>query len=374
MSNNAANKRKALFYHFSDHLLFLKNNGLLGNINLKYDRTYICPICLEQFSVNDLDSNSPNMLTLEHAPPEVAGGHGVALTCKRCNSNSGREIDYHLTERLKEIDSRRLLPNTSIKGKITSGNITVQGNIDVDDNGVMKMTHSEKNNHVAKLLNFVDTVDPLHNPLIHIEFDKIKTDPTKLQIGLLKNAYILMFSKFGYSFILDGVYNIIREQIQYPNKNILPTNYWLNESFLLQEHEGIHICTTPTVESIFCVFPLISVARVHRYSVNLPIPYSSPMALVTNLKGLGAGTELKFSLLNNKHDFLFNLKNIISLNNWFLNVRLSKINNNDKLNIASSVHRILRPIQNWEYIYAKAEVIQPQYRPVFSIDIPQELG
>lgn len=372
MSNSTANKRKALFYHFSDHLLYLKANGYLTNVYLKYERTYICPICLDQFSLDDLNPNSPNMLTLEHAPPEAAGGHGVALTCKRCNSNSGREIDFHLTERLIEADSRAFLPNTSIKGKVTSDNITVQGNVNIDRHGIITMTHSDKNNHVTKLLNFVDNVSPSANPLIRIEFDKIKTDARKHKIVLLKNAYILAFAKFGYSFILGGTYDIIRQQILYPSKDLYPTNFWLNEPFLLQEHEGINICTTPIVESIFCVFPLITSARVHRYSVNLPIPLSSPTEMISNLRQLGAGNELKFILIGKK-DFLFDINNIDAFHKWFLDVRLSKINLQDRLNIAASVHRIMKPIQMWEYIYTKKEVQIPDFRPIFSVEVPKIL-
>lgn len=65
-----------LFYRFAEHLNLLKANGFLPGITLKYDLTYICPMCLGQFAIADLEVSSPNMLTLEHAPPESVGGKG----------------------------------------------------------------------------------------------------------------------------------------------------------------------------------------------------------------------------------------------------------------------------------------------------------
>ena len=56
--------REKLFDKFSKQLHLLKNEGLI-DIDLKYDETYICPICLDQFEKADLISNkTKNFLTL----------------------------------------------------------------------------------------------------------------------------------------------------------------------------------------------------------------------------------------------------------------------------------------------------------------------
>jgi hypothetical protein len=121
--------KQSLFNLYSNNLHFLKEHGYLKNTRLKFERTFICPICLRQFSESDLDSTSPNMLTIEHAPPESLGGSGGTMTCKECNSVAGTEIDAHLVGRLRELDSRSFLPNTETRAKITSGGITIQGKI-----------------------------------------------------------------------------------------------------------------------------------------------------------------------------------------------------------------------------------------------------
>lgn len=305
MSNTAANKRKALFFHFSEHLHFLKDNGYIKNTNLKYDNTFICPICLQQFSLPDLESNSPNMLTLEHAPPEAVGGDGIVLTCKDCNSSAGHEIDFHLTERLLEADRRGFLPKSSARIKVTNGTITVQANIHVEDDGVMKMTHSEKNNHTVRLINFIDSIDPIDNPLVNIDFGNSRTEYSRFEIALLKTAYLLAFAKYGYSFILSSEYDIVRQQILSPDKNIYPSGFYTSKSFLKKEHEGVNICTTPTAEGIYCIFPLITSAKTRRYGIHLPIPMLPAEFMINNLHYLAKREEELSFEIDNTHDDFF---------------------------------------------------------------------
>src|SRR5690349_10100056 len=113
-------RRRRIFEVYSKQLHGLVDSGILTDISLPYDQTYLCPICLRPFSVDDILDSAPNMLTLEDAPPKSLGGHASVLTCKSCNSRSGHEIDFHLTERLIEIDARAFLPNTTMKVKVTN--------------------------------------------------------------------------------------------------------------------------------------------------------------------------------------------------------------------------------------------------------------
>ena len=65
-------KRKLIFDKYSENLLFLKGENII-DIELKYDKTYICPICLDQFSETALDQTIENPLSLEDAPPSHLG-------------------------------------------------------------------------------------------------------------------------------------------------------------------------------------------------------------------------------------------------------------------------------------------------------------
>jgi hypothetical protein len=48
--------RKRLFDKYSANLHLLHSEGLLPHLHLSYDQTFICPVCLDPFSADDLDT------------------------------------------------------------------------------------------------------------------------------------------------------------------------------------------------------------------------------------------------------------------------------------------------------------------------------
>ena len=57
-----------------------------------YDRGNVsCPICLNPFT--RVQASAGRVVTLEHVPPKSFGGKARCLTCKQCNSGTGRNID-----------------------------------------------------------------------------------------------------------------------------------------------------------------------------------------------------------------------------------------------------------------------------------------
>src|SRR5687767_11490489 len=111
-------KRHIIFNKYKENLNFLVDNAFLNS-----DKdVYICPICLKKH----FDLNSDDPLTLEDAPPKSLGGTANTLTCKSCNNTAGYKIDFHLTERLRELDSAKFIPGTETPVKITIKGETFQ--------------------------------------------------------------------------------------------------------------------------------------------------------------------------------------------------------------------------------------------------------
>ena len=96
--------RKKLFDKYSANLHLLHDNGLLPHLRLPHNQTFICPVCLNPFSVDDLDTTKENHLTLEDVPPKSLGGKPTILTCKVCNNTAGQQIDVQLFNRMFDID------------------------------------------------------------------------------------------------------------------------------------------------------------------------------------------------------------------------------------------------------------------------------
>lgn len=228
-TSRGADRRKKIFDLYSNQLRNLVSEGLLPGVELPFVDTYICPICLKAFSSKDLADSSPNMLTLEDAPPKSLGGKANVLTCRKCNNTCGHEIDFHLTERLIEIDSRAFLPNTQMKAKLKHKGKTVQGTVKVDSVGKIVVTHATKNNHPENLNSYISQTGK--GNAVEIEYPKSRVDVHRLEVALLKTGYMLAFAKFGYAFILDTAFDQIREQLKNPEMEIYPEGFWTKQAF-----------------------------------------------------------------------------------------------------------------------------------------------
>jgi len=308
----AAEKRKKIFDRFSTHLSELNKEGKLAGIELKHDNTYICPICLNQFSNADLKSVSTNMLTSEDSPPDCLGGKKVALTCKECNNRCGRELDFHLQEGLLEIDSREFLPYSTRKAEVTIGGVTVKGEIRVTEKSV-EVHVSEKNNNPEVAKEHLTKVVP--NEVATVKPKPSRVDPLKFEVALLKSAYILAFAKFGYNLFLDPCYDVVREQLNKPDQRIYPEGFFTKQPFT-KEQEGIYFILEKGYESIFVILPVMTKSSTRRFGVALPLPNIPIEKVAGKLKEQDAGFGLTVEFMGgNEVDYLTNKEEVNKLNN-----------------------------------------------------------
>lgn len=306
-------KRLRLFDRFSAELKKLNEEEKLAGIELENDQPYICPICLNQFSKSDLKNDSNNMLTLEDSPPDSLGGKKVALTCKECNSRCGHNLDFHLQERILELDSKELLPNSTQKADITLDGVTVKGVVKVTDNSI-EVSISEKNNNPTVAKQHIKKVVP--DKVATVTPNQSRVIPLKFEVALLKSAYILAFAKFGYNLLLDSCYDIVREQIQNPDKQIYPEGFWTKQPFP-EETEGVHFIVDEGIQSIFVILPTKTKSSTRRFGVALPLPNAPIKDVVAKLKEQEAGFGLTLDPMGGKEiDYLTNTEAIDKMNNW----------------------------------------------------------
>jgi hypothetical protein len=254
-------KRQRIFDAYKANLNLLID---IGSVKGKKDR-YICPICLKQH--NDLNEADP--LTLEDAPPKSLGGKANTLTCKSCNNTAGHKIDFHLAERLKELDNAQFLPGTEMNVKIKIGNETLQGTISVQEDGTMQIIHSKKNNHPEILEQKMKELKG--GMVIDMDFLKSRVIPDNLEYALLKTGYMLAFEKFGYSFILDSNYDIVRQQLQNPEKRIYPEGFWLSPPYP-KSMSGVYFIMDKGLECLLALFNLDTGKTERLFGTLLPLP------------------------------------------------------------------------------------------------------
>lgn len=247
--------RNRLFDKFSKQLHLLKENGLL-DIKLKYSETYICPLCLKQFQKADLISdNSKNFLTEEDAPPEKLGGSRIALTCKKCNSKAGHQIDNHLINRIKEIDDSNFYKGSKQFRSLEYNGKKVTAEITSNGDGTLTVLHRTKKNNPNLLDKFIYGIkNKTIGPILNIEPKKYKVDSDRVNLALLKTNYIINFSRFGYIFLLDSHYDSIRKQIENMNEGY-DGQIFLKDQFS-KDKEGMYYVLNQGAKSTFSIFSL----------------------------------------------------------------------------------------------------------------------
>ena len=264
-------RRKQLFNKFSNQLLLLKKNGIIDT-TFKYARPYLCPICLTEFTETDLQDNSSNFLTLEDAPPDSLGGSKIALTCKKCNSECGHKIDYRLTEILRAIDASYFYKNSKCFRTITheGQKLTVELTSQGDD--TLTAYHRTNQNNPTLLDKFIFGLEnKTIGPLLNLDPPKIKFDSKRVNYAIVEAHYIITFSKFGYTFLLNKEYDAIRQQLLNPDKEIYSWKPFVKDQFT-SDKIGTYYVHNKRAESIFNIFSLKTEYSETLIGGLLPIP------------------------------------------------------------------------------------------------------
>ena len=335
-------RRKRLFEVYSDNLEFLVKHRKIKKPKLTGKQRYICPVCLDPFSEEDLEEGAPNRLSLEDAPPKSLKGSQIALTCIACNSAMGIDIDWHLTERLNELDFKDRIEGAVQIGTFTLNGMTINGEIQVHEQGVTKAFHSKKNNNPKLLEQYINSIKKNRSQSPVFTPKPSRVDAKKLQIALLKTAYIIMFEKFGYAFLFDKEYDRIREQLRNPEKDIYPLKCWFHGPFP-ENIIGVPFIVEKNLESIFVLFKLETKLSKRLFAVVLPLTTKPIEEIIEEL-------ERRFSKEKNfeidmmafdKDDYLGDIESINLLLKWMKKFKEKRCTTMCKTAIAS-IRRLLR--------------------------------
>lgn len=303
-------KRQLIFDKYKTNLNLLIDNGFVNGCN----DFYLCPICLRPHK--DLNTDDP--LTLEDAPPKSLGGTANTLTCKSCNNTAGHKIDFHLTERLREIDSAKFIPGTETIIKVNINGETFQGKITVGEDGTMTMFHSNKNNHPEKL---EQTMQQLKGGnIVDMNFLKSRVIPENLEYALLKTGYIMTFEKYGYSLVLDNCFDIVREQLKKPEERIYPDNFWFSPPYP-KTMQGVYFICDKGLECLVAMFNLDTGNTERMFGTLLPLPINAISDVITNLntKFKNEGSEITLTLYPLEQDnmkYLYDIDNLKAMYEW----------------------------------------------------------
>jgi hypothetical protein len=220
MTNKRVELGERLFDDYSRNLSYYHPH--LENI-------FICPLCLQPFNKNAIQSGE---LTIEHLIPAGLGGKLVTLTCKECNSKSGHQLDAHLIRRMRFEDIMAGQSDQPLRIRIKVGEGEFGGDLflsnDTDPN--------------IQIIGIKEISNPMLHELALDEFDagqknisihgNLGYKEIHSRVAALRIAYLLMFRFFGYGYILyDNLFQV-RKQIFHPEEetNVLKSMFWVEDT------------------------------------------------------------------------------------------------------------------------------------------------
>lgn len=173
--------------HNNQHILFT-----MGAIQ---DERYKCPLCMQSFSDDEVVKN----LTEEDVPQASLGGKRIALTCRSCNSTCGHFIDVNLLNAIVGFEQKKFFLLTDRKVNLIHEGRRLGANLHIDANSQLFLEIDAKRNNPKIWDEYRENILK-ENALIDLQEIPLKRDERLISAALLKNAYLLLFAKTGYTF------------------------------------------------------------------------------------------------------------------------------------------------------------------------------
>jgi hypothetical protein len=173
--------------------------------------TFACPLCLREFSRTEFESG---VLTEEHVISRILGGRLITLTCKECNSNGGAELDVHLVNEFRFLDGIEGLGDKPFRGRVKMRDAKQDVEVVLqrrDGSPVFQIVGDEKRSNPASVRAIMQAMEEDPEAVsfqVDFGFDRHRANVAKLRA-----AYLLMFSYFGYEYVLRRGGEEVRRQI-----------------------------------------------------------------------------------------------------------------------------------------------------------------
>ena len=148
--------KKEYYIRMHSNLQYVKKNNCNGD--------YLCPICLNEYSEQDVK----NVLTEEDVPQKSLGGNRIALTCRKCNSRCGSDIDIHLLNAITTREHRLFLPCSERKIRIEKDGQLLNANLQIDEDRTIKLLVDTKRNKPDTWIDFHNNI-LLPNEVVNVE-------------------------------------------------------------------------------------------------------------------------------------------------------------------------------------------------------------
>ena len=169
---------------------------------------YMCPLCLNKFLFSEVDN-----LTIEHIVPDNLGGKYKILTCKKCNNEFGSKVLSKFTKVLAIEDINSGKSKDPLDVELTVNEKTIKADAYFKKIQPPFEISFDLHNNRSNPLNKKYFLNLLESGQVNTIKMKINLGPVKkyLRMGIFISTYYLLFSYFGYFFVLNSSGQYLRE-------------------------------------------------------------------------------------------------------------------------------------------------------------------
>jgi hypothetical protein len=265
--------RKKLYSLFYENLISVKSHPKV-RLDPDVPNSIVCPQCFLLINQSQIYDNE--IFSLEHVPPEALGGKIETFTCKNCNNWSGHYLESHLSHSLDMANFVEGLPGSSVDGIVTfSSDTKVNAELTYIDENYLYIKPDQSRSipgSVKQSFESIESDAPDITLRTHGKRGKV-IRTRRAEAALLRIAYLSLFAKFGYSFLLYPGAKVVRSQFKYPEEEILPTWGIFSDPFIQEHQPGIYIIKKPAdLRSIMVVCELSYSIKTRNYGVLVPGP------------------------------------------------------------------------------------------------------
>lgn len=268
---------------------------------------YLCPVCLSPFNENELSN-----LTEEDVPQASLGGSRITLTCRNCNSNCGALIDVHLLESLKFIEQQEFLPNTDRKVSLMSDSQKLNAKLEVSKYRDLKLVVSTKRNSPKVWDDFREN-KLVPGAIVDVQDAPLKHQQERIEAAIIKNAYLLLFAKTGFTILSHSYYDSFRNLLLDPDNFQLPVRLWTQQNIICSD--GIFKLESDSLKGFFISFTLY-LKKSYKYFVFIPIPNSDFAEVKRFLANIVPGKGIQLFPFDINKNYLTDEAAIRELRKW----------------------------------------------------------
>lgn len=227
----------------------------------------MCPICFRSFSEKAIENKQ---ITIEDIIPSSIKKSFLTLTCKDCNNLGGTILDSHLANRFKHEDILAGKDMSPLRGKLIIDSEHITADIylpsDADPN--------------IKVVGIPELSDPQKVQRINEKFDagaesfqitgELGYRDLPSRISILKIAYLMAFSCFGYGYIKYNFLDPVRRQIMNSTEETEVMKGVVKLDFPILEKSCVTVLKEPG--NLKCFFVSLNLSTKQKRFVGVVLP------------------------------------------------------------------------------------------------------